>query len=581
MVNGRPQGPANSAQLPGRAGDVMCTASPYANPRPRADPRSLPGEPDQPPARPGPVSSPSPPVQTKAPLPRAETKVPAAPGPRPRSPAPGPRPRSALLRRSIRCVDFMPPLYHSREEGILSVAGGMIRYVFTQQSARDAALAELARLDPAALDAAALMGEITDLATFISQAQGQLSRLTATLDSTGGAAEARSSSRRRSCAPGAAWRRDGPPQWSPPPAAWPAWKPPKRRCTPGRSPSTSPSSSRPPAGLGQDTAGLAEQVLLDHAPGLDTARFRQFAEEVAYRADPDAADEREQRRWDKRHLSFGLTLDNTGMLSGTCGDAVSYEILRTAAEALTPRGGQGRRPDGGAAADGRPGRRLQSRPRRRHRAGTARRRAAHHRAGQRRNPRPGRASRPGPQPGPPGRGGPRSWPEWGGSVRAGHRHPGPAPHWRPARADRRDAAGPQRARHPAHRPPGPEPVPRRPDQRHPLVRRPAPRRSLHRPHAPPCAARSKPATRAAGRPSAAHWPPAPPPTTSAPGAKAAPPAWKSRPCSALSTTTTSSTLSAGPSPATQRPLYLLTLAAGSPSKAPCPDAEQAGRDATG
>ena len=88
-------------------------------------------------------------------------------------------------------------------------------------------------------------------------------------------------------------------------------------------------------------------MLLDHAPGLDTARFRQFAEEVAYRADPDAADEREQRRWDKRHLSFGLTLDATGMLSGTCGDAVSYEILRTAAEAFSPPGGQG---DGRTAA---------------------------------------------------------------------------------------------------------------------------------------------------------------------------------------------------------------------------------------
>jgi hypothetical protein len=59
-----------------------------------------------------------------------------------------------------------------------------------EQSARDAALAELARLDPAALDAAALMGQITDLATFISQAQGQLTRLAATLDTTGGAAGA-------------------------------------------------------------------------------------------------------------------------------------------------------------------------------------------------------------------------------------------------------------------------------------------------------------------------------------------------------------------------------------------------------
>ena len=70
-------------------------------------------------------------------------------------------------------------------------------------------------------------------------------------------------------------------------------------------------------------AALAERVLLDHAPGLDTARFREFAAEVAYRADPGAADEREKRRWEQRHLSFGLTLDSTGMLSGTCGDAVS------------------------------------------------------------------------------------------------------------------------------------------------------------------------------------------------------------------------------------------------------------------
>ena len=89
-----------------------------------------------------------------------------------------------------------------------------------------------------------------------------------------------------------------------------------------------------------DAATLAERVLLDHAPGLDTARFRQFAAEVAYRADPGAADEREERRWNKRHLSFGLTLDGTGMLSGSCGDAVSLEIVRTAAEAFGPPGGQ-------------------------------------------------------------------------------------------------------------------------------------------------------------------------------------------------------------------------------------------------
>jgi hypothetical protein len=226
-----------------------------------------------------------------------------------------------------------------------------------EQSARDAALAELARLDPAALDAACLMDQIGDLARFISQAQGQLSRLTATLDATGGAAEAGHKS-------ASAFLRT--------------------RCglAPGRAAGVVATARglrdleatekaldagtisfdqaqvivRVAGDLGEASA-QAEQVLLDHAPGLDTARFRQFADEVAYRADPGAADERELRRWEKRHLSFGLTLDSTGVLSGTCGDAVSYEIVRTAAEAFSPPGGQGdprtaaqRRMDGLVAA---------------------------------------------------------------------------------------------------------------------------------------------------------------------------------------------------------------------------------------
>ena len=225
-----------------------------------------------------------------------------------------------------------------------------------EQSAREAALAELARLDPAALDAAGLMDEI-DLARFISQAQGQLSRLTATLDATGGTAEAGHKS-------ASAFLRT--------------------RCglAPGRAAGVVATARglrdleatekalyagaisfdqaqvivRVAGDLGE-AAAQAEQVLLDHAPGLDTARFRQFADEVAYRADPAAADERELRRWEKRHLSFGLTLDSTGVLSGTCGDAVSYEIVRTAAEAFSPPGGQGdprtsaqRRMDGLVAA---------------------------------------------------------------------------------------------------------------------------------------------------------------------------------------------------------------------------------------
>jgi hypothetical protein len=208
------------------------------------------------------------------------------------------------------------------------------------QSARDAALAELAGLDPTALDAATLMGQIADLATFISQAQGQLTRLTATLDTTGGAAEAGHKSAsaflRTRCglAPGRA-------------AAVVATARGLRELEATDKALHSGVISFDQAqiivqaatGLGEAT-GLAEQVLLDHAPGLDTARLRQFADEVAHRADPGAAEEREKKRWDKRHLSFGLTLDNTGVLSGSCGDAVSYEIVRTAAEAFSPPAGQ-------------------------------------------------------------------------------------------------------------------------------------------------------------------------------------------------------------------------------------------------
>ncbi len=216
------------------------------------------------------------------------------------------------------------------------------------QSARDVVLAELARVDPAAADAVSLMGQIADLAAFISQAQGQLTRLAARLDATGGAAEAGHKS-------------------------VPAFL--RTRCglAPGRAAAVVAAARgladlqatekalqagevsfdqaqiivQATSGLSEVTAGHLERVLLDHAPGLDTARFRQFAEEIAYRADPDAADERERRRWDRRHLSFGLTLDATGMLSGVCGDAVSYEIVRTAAQVFSPPGGQG---DGRTAA---------------------------------------------------------------------------------------------------------------------------------------------------------------------------------------------------------------------------------------
>jgi hypothetical protein len=59
-----------------------------------------------------------------------------------------------------------------------------------QQSARDAALAELAEVDPASFDPTDLMRQVTDLSVFISRAQAQLARLTGALDACGGAAVA-------------------------------------------------------------------------------------------------------------------------------------------------------------------------------------------------------------------------------------------------------------------------------------------------------------------------------------------------------------------------------------------------------
>ena len=254
-------------------------------------------------------------------------------------------------------------------------------------------------------------------------------------------------------------------------------------------------------------------MLLDHAPGLDTARFRRFAEEVAYRADPEAADERERRRWDKRHLSFGLTLDSTGVLSGSCGDAVSYEIVRAAAQAFSPPGGPGdartaaqRRMDGlvaacKAALDGA--------------TAPARHGSAPHitilvkdetlaQAAAVRPGRPAAATR--------HRGSAPATPAWprhpasrarsargAGRPGPGPRGTGPPPGRR--RAGRGRAAGPDRARHAADRPAGPGPVLRRPVQRDPLGQRPAAGRRPDRPHRAP-----RPAPRPDARDRGCRWP---------------------------------------------------------------------------
>ncbi len=74
-------------------------------------------------------------------------------------------------------------------------------------------------------------------------------------------------------------------------------------------------------------------------PGWTPARCARLGQELLYRADPDAVEERERKRFERRHLSFGFTLDDTGTLSGACGDTLSWEIIKTAVHAFGPPGG--------------------------------------------------------------------------------------------------------------------------------------------------------------------------------------------------------------------------------------------------
>jgi hypothetical protein len=74
-------------------------------------------------------------------------------------------------------------------------------------------------------------------------------------------------------------------------------------------------------------------------PGLDPGALRRLGQELLYRADPDAVEERERKRFERRHLSFGFTLDDTGTISGACGDTLSLEIIKTAVHAFGPPGG--------------------------------------------------------------------------------------------------------------------------------------------------------------------------------------------------------------------------------------------------
>ena len=220
-----------------------------------------------------------------------------------------------------------------------------------QRTARDQVLDELSGVDPGALGADALMGHVRSLSTFIDQATGELARLTGALNTAGGAAEAGHLS-------AAAFLRGA--------CGKTAGKAGELAAT-GRGLRARPATAKALAAgdisfdhaviitraagqVSDDTpadadpgtaAGRAERVLLDAAAGgVSAGQLRQLGEEISYRANPDAADERQRRAWEKRYLSFGLTFGGTGTLSGACGDNLCFETVRTAAEAFAPPGGK-------------------------------------------------------------------------------------------------------------------------------------------------------------------------------------------------------------------------------------------------
>jgi hypothetical protein len=240
-------------------------------------------------------------------------------------------------------------------------------------------LAGLATLGPGVTDAVTLLGQVHDLAGFAGQIQGELARLTAALDAADGASEAGYSSTaaflRHACgrlpgragelvAVGRALRAlaatekaliAGQISFD---AAHMICRTATEIADPGlarvaeeqmlalaRFPepegqAAGPDSQPDPDGTGPDAdeapGPAAGPGLGWAAPVLDPGQLRRLGEELIYRADPDRAEERERKRFERRHLSFGLTLDNAGTLTGACGDTLSAEIIKTAVHAFGP-----------------------------------------------------------------------------------------------------------------------------------------------------------------------------------------------------------------------------------------------------
>ena len=254
------------------------------------------------------------------------------------------------------------------------------------RTARDEALAGLATLGPGVTDAVELLSQVRDLAGFIDRAQGELARLAGALDAVDGASQAGYSSTaaflRHACgrsagragelvATGRALRvleatgkallagqisfdsahvicRTATQIPDPAMAAvaeeqllafgrFPEPEP--------EGPGAGPDGGQPgPDGTdpGPDEAASASQPRGPAArppwaaPALDPGQLRHLGEELIYRADPAGAEERERKRFERRHLSFGFTLEDAGTLTGACGDTLSAEIIKTAVHAFGP-----------------------------------------------------------------------------------------------------------------------------------------------------------------------------------------------------------------------------------------------------
>jgi hypothetical protein len=227
--------------------------------------------------------------------------------------------------------------------------------------ARDRVLADLAALAPVPGDALGLLVQVRQVARFADQVLGQLARLAGLVDSTGAFTAAGYASAaaflRHGCGRSAA--RAG--ELVATGRALPRLQATSQAMDQGLvSFDAAHVISRATTQIDDDAlAAAAEQEMLTAAttglpgtrsdarapwpewvmPGLDPRELRRLGEDLTYRADPDAVEERQRKRFERRYLSFGITLDNVGTISGACSDVLSMEIIRTAAEAFSPPGG--------------------------------------------------------------------------------------------------------------------------------------------------------------------------------------------------------------------------------------------------